>query len=233
MAICFEDQENDQISKPPQEQCANAYAVRGHYFCLWVVGAWSCLLIQQGKPTLSCVYTQTVAYKNTRDMKRALFLVLLSTMWIAAFSQKIVKNEKDAFTGNQVTETSYATLSDGLTCAIRAVNGKAVLLVSFNGGDEVYTMERDAQFMFKLQNDSIITLTNIEDAVSEYKSFTIGSTRISHFLLQTKYILPEEQLALLKSDKITKVRFNTTAGYIERNVSEKNAKKLLKLFSLI
>lgn len=154
-------------------------------------------------------------------------------MWVAAFSQKIVKNEKDAFTGSHVTETSYVKLSDGLTCAIRSVNNLRVLMVSFNGGDEVYTMEKDAQLMFKLQNDSIVTLSNLEDAVGEYRSFTIGNTHISHFLLQTKYILSDEQIKDLHIHKITIVRFYTTAGYIEREVSDKNAKKLLKLFSLI
>lgn len=166
-------------------------------------------------------------------MKKILLLMLLSTMWITSFSQKIVKNEKDEFTGNHVIETSYVTLNDGLTCAIRGVNDTRVLMVSFNGGDDVYTMEKDAQFMFKLQNDSIVTFLNLEDAIGEYKSYTVGSTYISHFLLKTRYILSDEQIKDLQTNKITKVRFYTTTGYIERAVSDKSAKKLLKLFSLI
>lgn len=207
--------------------------MRGHYSCYGLSGAWSYLLIQQGKPTLSCVYAKTVAVKTHVIMKRALFLVLLSTMWVVAFSQKIVKNEKDAFTGSQVTETSYVKLSDGLTCSIRSVNDICMLMVSFNGGDEVYTMEQDAQLMLKLQNDSIVTLSNLEVAVSEYRSFTIGNTYISHYLLQTKYTLSDEQIKELQEYKISRIRFYTTDGYIEREVSEKNAKKLLKLFNLI
>ena len=159
--------------------------------------------------------------------------MILCTMWVAAFSQKIVKNEKDEFTGSQVIETSYVSLSDGFTCAIRAVNGTAVLLVSFNGGDEVYTMEKDAQFMFKLQNDSIVTLANLDYAVSEYWSTSVGNTHISHYTLKTKYILSDEQIKQLQTTPITIVRFYTTDGYVERKVSDKNAKKLLKLFSLI
>lgn len=166
-------------------------------------------------------------------MKRALFLVLLSTMWIATFSQKIVKNEKDAFTGNQVTETSYTAISDGFNCALRIVNDTHTLLAVFNCGDEVYTMEEGAEFMFKLQNDSIITIYNLKDAIAEYWSATIGSTHISHFNLKTKYILTDEQIKQLKTTPITVVRFYTTDGYIERKVSSKNAKKLLKLFTLI
>lgn len=164
-------------------------------------------------------------------MKRFLLFLAILSICGSAYSQKIVKNEKDAFTGSHVIETSYVTISDGFTCSIRSVNGTRILMVSFNGGDEIYTMEKDAQFMFKLQNDSIITLANLEDAVGEYWSSPIGN--ISHFLLKTKYELSEEQINELQANKITNVRFYTTAGYIERKVSEKNAKKLLKLFALI
>lgn len=166
-------------------------------------------------------------------MKRFLLFLAILSICGSAYSQKIVKNEKDAFTGSHVIETSYVTISDGFTCSIRSVNGTRILMVSFNGGDEIYTMEKDAQFMFKLQNDSIITLANLEDAVGEYRSLNIGNSHISHFLLKTKYELSEEQINELQANKITNVRFYTTAGYIERKVSEKNAKKLLKLFALI
>lgn len=166
-------------------------------------------------------------------MKRFILFLAILNICGSAYSQKIVKNEKDSFTGSHVIETSYVTISDGLSCSVRSVNGIRVLLVSFNGGDEIYTMERDAQFMFKLQNDSIITLINQEDAVGEYRSLNVGSTHISHFLLKTKYDLSEEKINELQTHKITNVRFYTTAGYIERKVSEKNAKKLLKLFNLI
>lgn len=164
-------------------------------------------------------------------MKQFLLFLAILSICGSAYSQKIVKNEKDAFTGSNVIETSYVTISDGFTCSIRSVNGTRILRVSFNGGDEIYTMEKDAQFMFKLQNDSIITLVNLEDAVGEYWSSPIGN--ISHFLLKTKYELSEEQINELQANKITNVRFYTTDGYIERKVSEKNAKKLLKLFALI
>ena len=166
-------------------------------------------------------------------MKRLILSLAILNICEYAYSQKIVKNEKDAFTGNHVIETSYTAISDGFTCSIRSVNGTNILLVSFNGGDEIYTMEKNAQFMFLLQNDSIITLANLEDAVSEYRSLNIGSTHISHFLLKTKYDLSENQIRELQTHKISNVRFYTTDGYIERKVSEKNAKKLLKLFNLI
>ena len=166
-------------------------------------------------------------------MKRFILFLAILSICGSAYSQKITKNEKDAFTGSHVIETSYVTLSDGLPCSIRSVNGIHILLVSFNGGDEIYTMEKNAQFMFLLQNDSIVTLANLEDAVGEYRSLNVGSTYISHFLLKTKYDLSEEQIHELQTHKISNVRFYTTDGYIERKVSEKNAKKLLKLFNLI
>ena len=166
-------------------------------------------------------------------MRKSILLMLLCSMWVAAFSQKIVKNEKDEFTGSQVTETSYTAISDGFNCALRIVNDTRTLLSVFNCDDNVYTMEEGAEFMLKLQNDSILTLENLKDAVSEYWSTTIGSLHLSHFNLKTKYILSDEQIKQLQTTPITVVRFYTTDGYIERKVSSKNAKKLLKLFNLI
>ena len=166
-------------------------------------------------------------------MRRSVLLMILCTMWVAAFSQKIVKNEKDEFTGSHVTETSYTAISDGFNCALRTINDTRTLLAVFNCGDDVYSMEEGAEFMLKLQNDSIITLQNLKDAVAEYWSSTIGSLHLSHFNLKTKYILSDEQIQQLQTTPITVVRFYTTDGYIERKVSAKNAKKLLKLFNLL
>lgn len=166
-------------------------------------------------------------------MRRSILLMLLCFMWATAFSQKIVKSEKDEFTGSQVTETSYTAISDGFNCALRIVNDTRTLLAVFNCNDNVYIMEEGAEFMIKLQNDSIITLQNLKLAVAEYWSTTIGSLHLSHFNLNTDYILSDEQIKQLQTIPVTVVRFYTTDGYIERKVSGKNAKKLLKLFNLI
>ncbi|MDR1737770.1 MAG: hypothetical protein LBR66_03005 [Candidatus Symbiothrix sp.] len=162
-------------------------------------------------------------------MRKLILLMVFATISCSVFSQKIVKNEKDDFTGKQVKETSYVSISDGFNCRIRVVNETPVFYANFNGGGEIYTMEKGAEFMFKLENDSIVTLYNIETSVSEY--FSMGN--ISHFTLKTNYMLPEEDLNALKTYKITKVRFVTTEGYIERKVSKGNSAKLLKLFNLI
>lgn len=165
-------------------------------------------------------------------MKNILLLTLMlfsSTL----FAQKIIKSEKDDFTGNNIVETDYVKFSDGFTCSLRSVNNTHTLLVSFNCDDKIYIMEEYAQFMLKLKNDSIIILSNLQGAVAEHWSVTIGSTYISHFTLKTKYILSKENLQELKENKIIKVRFHTTDGYIEREVSDKNSNKLLKLFNLI
>lgn len=163
------------------------------------------------------------------------FLLLLAFLSVCgtALSQKIVKDEKDAFTGSHVIETSYTAISDGFNCSLRIVNDTRTLLAVFNCDDNVYTMEEGAEFMLKLQNDSIITLQNLKYSVAEYWSTSIGRLRLSHFNLNTKYILSDEQIKQLQTMPITVVRFYTTDGYIERKVSGKNSKKILKLFNLI
>lgn len=56
-------------------------------------------------------------------------------------------------------------------------------------------MEKGADLMLKLENDSIITLNNEEDAVAEYWSLNLGKPLLSILILkqdilfQMKYIL--------------------------------------------
>lgn len=167
------------------------------------------------------------------DMKNLfLFLMCLITC-NSIHAQKIVKDEIDEFTGSRITVTNYISFSDGFTCALHKVNNTIILKTTYNCGDKVYSMEKGADLMLKLENDSIITLNNEEDAVAEYWSLNLGKTFIWHFSLKTIYIIPDEVYTLLKTNKIRMVRFYTTDGYITETVSEKRAKKILKLFSLL
>jgi hypothetical protein len=145
----------------------------------------------------------------------------------------IVKNEIDDFTGKKVKETSSLTIDNGLTCMIREVGGIKILMVSFGNVDNTYTMEKGAHFMLKQENGSIITLTNLEYAESEYWTTLAGSTHSTRLILETKYLLYDEDLNELKANKIVKVRFITTHGYIDRNLSEWSSDRLLKLFNLM
>lgn len=110
-------------------------------------------------------------------------------------AQKIVKDEIDEFTGNRITETNYISFSDGFTCALHKVNNTIILKTTYNCGDKVYSMEKGADLMLKLENDSIITLNNEEDAVAEYWSLNLGKPLLSILILkqdilfQMKYIL--------------------------------------------
>jgi hypothetical protein len=166
-------------------------------------------------------------------MSKVLLTFAFALVCCSVSAQKIVKNETDEFTGNKVKETSWVTISDGFSCYIRVVNDAVIFNSQFNGGKKAYIMDEGAKFMLKLENDSIITLNNLEYSVGEFDSFNVGSTHISRFLLKTKYILSDDILDDLKKYKIVKVRFDTTDGYIEREVSKGDSNKLLKLFGLI
>lgn len=166
-------------------------------------------------------------------MKKILLLALFSIIGLTAFSQKISRDEKDAFTGMHVVETNYVKICNGFTCALRSVDNGRYFLTGFNCGDEIYTIEKGADFMFKLEDNSVIKLSNIETSIAKYFSETIGSVHLSHFYLECQCLLGDDQLKKMQTTKITMIRFYTTDGYIERNVSDKSAKKLLKLFNLM
>ncbi|GHT27868.1 hypothetical protein FACS189432_05030 [Bacteroidia bacterium] len=103
-------------------------------------------------------------------MKRIVFLFIISVFFCNISAQKITKNEKDEFTGRQVIETSWVSISDGFTCQIRVIDGFTFLKAGFNCGDHVYAMEDGADFMIKLDNDSIITLANLEYSIAKRES---------------------------------------------------------------
>lgn len=166
-------------------------------------------------------------------MKVLFFFLMYLVACNSIHAQKIIKDEIDEFTGSRITETNYINFSDGFTCALHKVNNTVVLRTTYNCGDKIYSMEKGADLMFKLENDSIITLKNLEDAVAEYWSLNLGKTFIEHFNLKTRYVIPEEVYTLLKTYKIRTIRFYTTDGYITETVPDKRAKKILKLFHLL
>jgi hypothetical protein len=168
-------------------------------------------------------------------MKKIFVFMILSTSFsFFSYGQKIVKNEKDDFTGKQVIETNYSTISDDFTCRIRSIDKKVVLDLFFNGDMEVYTMEEGAPVMLKFKNGEIVTLNNIQTAVSEYFTATISTTTtISHFTLKPSVNMSADDLHKCQTDLIEKVRFVTTTGYIEREVKSKKALSVQKMFNLI
>ncbi|MEZ3441533.1 hypothetical protein [Alistipes sp.] len=165
-------------------------------------------------------------------MKKLFFALVLIVMHEHSFSQKITVDKIDDFTGAHIVETSYAKISDGFNCTLRKIDGRCYFSTAYNCGDEIYSAKEGAEFMLKLNDGEIIILNNLEYAVADYWS-SGAPAYLSHFVLKTEYLLSPSQVAQLQSTEISVVRLYTSEGYIERIVSERNAKRLLKLFNLI
>jgi len=150
-----------------------------------------------------------------------------------ALGQKIETKKVDEFTSDKIIETNYNSISDGFPCRLKQINDEIFFQATYNCGSHIYCMDENAEFLIKLDNDEIVKLSNFKYSVAEFWSTYIGSTYLSHYNLYISCFLDELSKTKLQKNYITKVRFYTTDGYIEKDVNKNRAKKLLKMFNLL
>ncbi len=104
-----------------------------------------------------------------------------------------------------------------------------MLHIQFSGDDR-YVIGKGLELMFKLDNDSIITLYNMETSFAEYLH---GKGDNRSYMLETNYLIPDDALEVLKKHKIIEARLYANDGYRGCKVSKRRAEKLQKMFNLI
>jgi hypothetical protein len=97
----------------------------------------------------------------------------------------------------------------------------------------VYSVQKNSNLMFKMNNDSIISLEAIEYSISEKGGGAIGLSGSAAWGIHIKYLIDKSDIEKYKSG-FSKIRIYTTDGYIEEdNIKLENSIKLyntLKLF---
>lgn len=148
-----------------------------------------------------------------------------------AFSQKIEENKIDEFTKAAVKRTTWEIISKGslsrpydMYCHARVskIDGVTFLdLRIISGSGAVFSLQKDAKIMFKMDNDSIVTLLNIKFVVTCSGCGATGYVGSSAQGLEASFVLPTEEFNDLKTHSIKKIRLYASDGYIETDMQDK------------
>jgi hypothetical protein len=162
------------------------------------------------------------------------FIALVAVSF-QAFGQKLEENKKDDFTGKLIKRTSWEQLcwsnSNG-HCRFSLVGDSEFLDLKLMI-DKVFSIDKDQDLLLKLANGEIVTLKS-----QDYQNACLGCGATGLIGkqaegLQTSYLITPEQVAKLKANKIVEVRIQTTEGYIDDNVKDKYAGKVIALLNLL
>lgn len=165
-----------------------------------------------------------------------LFLLICSN----AFAQKLVTNKTDEFTGKKVKETSIETLAKPLkmsgftyTFAMKKVDENLYLnLRLMSLSNSVFSIKDGSVLSLKMDNDSVINLSNPEYTISKRGGAGAGLTSGNSEGVSLYFLISNENIELLKVHKIVKVRVYTTNGYTDQDIkaaADKKVKDALKL----
>lgn len=167
-------------------------------------------------------------------MKYLLLLLLVPTM---AHSQKIIENQVDDFTKNNVIRTSW----DPFTRSGRAIsfsqfskiNSLYFLYIKINLKGGPFSVGEGDKLMLMAENDSILTLLNSKYQISCRGCGAIGIAYSAMDGVELSFHLSESDVQFLLTNKIKKMRLYTTSGYIEEEVKAKFAETFNKQLSII
>ncbi|HTK21201.1 MAG TPA: hypothetical protein VL442_16880 [Mucilaginibacter sp.] len=171
-------------------------------------------------------------------MKRKALIIfsVLIGLTLKTFAQKLEENKKDDFTNAAIKRTSWETLTSSLSetayFRISQVNGSETFdlkLMLY----KIFYIGKDAELSFKLANGEIVTLKNLEYAITCKGCGAAGYSGSAAEGIQVTYPMSSEQVEKLKANKIVKVRIDTSMGYVEDDIKDKRAEKLIKSLGLL
>lgn len=172
-------------------------------------------------------------------MKYLLLLFAVSTS--AVYSQKLVTNSKDEFTGKIVKQTSVEALAAPFKMtgyrydfSIKQVDSNCYFNLRLTSlSNSVFSIKDGDQFAIKFQDGSVVELTNTEYAISERGKGSTGLSGSMSFGVSLFMLLSKENIDALLSKKITKVRIYTTDGYSDQDIKSNADKKVKAALKLI
>ena len=167
-------------------------------------------------------------------MKRLTLVLAVTIITAIGYGQKIEENKVDDFTKNSVIRTSFEVLSrSGFNsyCRINKINQSYYLQIRVMNGS-VLSVRFNSDVMFKMSNDSIISLKVMEGASSCIGCGAIGFLGSASPGIDFQVILTSEEIEQFKSLKVKKVRIYTIDGYIEAEVKEKFSDIIAKELNL-
>lgn len=151
-------------------------------------------------------------------------------------AQKLVENKIDEFTENSIKRTSWerfvqtalftsnfriSKIDDNLFFELKMMDGS------------VFSIDKDQKLMFKLEDNEIVKLPNLEFKVTCEGCGAKGFAGSLAQGIQVAYLINLEQIEKLKNNNAEKIRIYTNDGYREYEMKSKNYAKVKKALSLI
>lgn len=171
-------------------------------------------------------------------MKKILLIVFAITP-LLAFSQKIDKCEIDDFTGKKTVYTSWTKIKMG-----NAMSGRNNLMFRLSSVDDkirfhikwitvdVTSIREDAELMFKLNDDEVLTLNAASYAIAGKGEGVTGLSWSAIVGISATY--KGADISKFGDDTyVSKLRIYTSDGYEDIDIKEKDAKKINKAYAIM
>lgn len=167
-----------------------------------------------------------------------IILILLTAIVSRSFGQKLEESKTDDFTGKSVKRTSWETF-----CYSTSTMSNAHFRISLVGDletfdmrlmmNKVFSIDKDAQLMLKLDDGEVVTLENLEYQITCKGCGATGFAGSEAEGIEVRYPLSKEQIAILKAHKVVKARTTTNDGYFDNDIKDKNAEKIQACLNLL
>ncbi len=170
-------------------------------------------------------------------MKQFIVIIFIATLSFSLNAQKLVENKIDEFTKHTVKRTSWEDLLYSMKgnayFRISKINDSYFFDLKYADGT-VFSIDKNAELMLKLDNDSIFKLTNLEFTITSNGAGAIGLAGSNREGISVSYVsFNDPKFITLINHKVKKFRINTTSGYIEDEVKPKFAEKIVTAVKLV
>lgn len=171
-------------------------------------------------------------------MKKYSILIVLLILSYKAFSQKIDKSEVDDFTGKKAVYTSYEKIKGSMNCKnilhfrLISESEKEYMQLKWST-DRMLSVSEGENVLLKLSNNDILKCKNLKYVLASNGDGAVGLNCSK--ALGVCLDLSIENIEIFKSNDVfvTKIRIQTSEGYFDIDIKEKDSKKLNKAYSLL
>ena len=166
-----------------------------------------------------------------------LILLLLIFSHVSGQSCKYQKNEVDEFTKKEILitkEKAVTKVGMGLGVymtakGLRIDGAKSIELNIFS--PSIFTIQQGGKVMFMTKTKEVIETEFLESSVADYAH--LGQVNVTIWHTSSTILLSSDLISRLQNAEITKVRWYTADGYVEKEVKKKQYKNLASIINCI
>lgn len=146
------------------------------------------------------------------------------------YGQTLDENKIDDFTNLKVKRTSWETLNMTYSYSayfrISRINDNNYFDLKMMLGGKAFSIDKNQEIMFKLNNNEFVKLQNPEFTVTCTGCGAKGFNGSGAQGLKISYPLNEDDINKLKNNTVVKIRIYTNDGYVENDTKESIANKI-------